>query len=68
VPREAIIYEGDGARVWVANDDKSLELRRITVGLINGNLVQVVRGLSPHEKVITKGALFIDRAASGNES
>jgi len=32
VPREAIIYEGDTARVWVAADDKSIALRRITPG------------------------------------
>jgi membrane fusion protein, heavy metal efflux system len=65
VPREAIIYEGADARVWVAADDKSLELRKITVGLVNGNLVQVRGGLQPGDKVVTRGALFIDRAASG---
>jgi cobalt-zinc-cadmium efflux system membrane fusion protein len=66
VPREAVIYEGADARVWVAADDKSLELRKITVGLINGNLVQVRGGLQPGDKVVTRGALFIDRAASGS--
>ena len=65
VPREAIIYEGADARVWVAGDDMSLELRKITVGLVNGNLVQVRTGLRPGEKVVTRGALFIDRAVSG---
>jgi cobalt-zinc-cadmium efflux system membrane fusion protein len=68
VPREAIIYEGDTARVWIASDDKSLELRAIKTGLINGNLVEAASGLKAGEKVVTKGALFIDRAATGNES
>jgi cobalt-zinc-cadmium efflux system membrane fusion protein len=68
VPREAIVYEGDVARVWVAADDKSIELRRVELGLTNGNLVQVVDGLRPGEKVVTKGTLFIDRAATGNET
>jgi membrane fusion protein, heavy metal efflux system len=67
VPREAMIYEGDRARVWVANADNSLELRQISTGLINGNLVQVLDGIRPGEKVITKGALFIDRVATSNE-
>jgi len=68
VPREAIVYEGDTARVWVATDDKSIELRRVELGMTNGNLVQVVNGLKAGEKVVTRGTLFIDRAATGNES
>jgi cobalt-zinc-cadmium efflux system membrane fusion protein len=68
VPREAIVYEGDAARIWVAADDKSIELRRVELGLTNGNLVQVVNGVKTGEKVVTKGTLFIDRAATGNET
>jgi cobalt-zinc-cadmium efflux system membrane fusion protein len=66
VPREAIVYEGDTARVWVANADKSLESRRIQPGLINGNDVQVLDGLAPGEKIVTKGSIFIDRAATSS--
>ena len=29
VPLDAIIYEGNNARVWVAREEKSAELRRI---------------------------------------
>ena len=68
VPREAIVYEGDVARVWAAADDKSIELRQVELGLTNGNLVQVVKGLQTGEKIVTKGTLFIDRAATGNGS
>ena len=63
VPREAIIYEGEDARVWVAREDKSVELRMIKTGLVNRDMVQVLEGLAPGERVITKGTLFIDRAA-----
>jgi cobalt-zinc-cadmium efflux system membrane fusion protein len=65
IPRDAVIYEGDGARVWVAHDDKTVERRAITPGLIDGGMIQVMRGLQPGEKVVTKGSLFIDRAAAG---
>jgi membrane fusion protein, heavy metal efflux system len=68
VPRNAIIYEGDTARVWVARDDKGIELRRIKPGLSNGDMIQVLSGLQLGERVITKGALFIDRAAATNET
>lgn len=64
VPRDAIIYEGDSARVWVARDDGALELRRIKPGLVNGELVQVLSGLSASDKIVARGSLFIDRAST----
>ena len=66
VPKRALIYEGDEVRVWVAHDDKSIELRKIKTGLANGDLVEVRGHLAPGEQVVTKGNLFIDRAASGS--
>lgn len=66
VPKQSLIYEGDQVRVWVAREDKSVELRQIKIGLINGNLVEVTSNLKPGEQIITKGSLFIDRAASGS--
>src|SRR5262252_6243832 len=33
VPKQALIYEGEHVRLWVANDDKSLELREVQTGL-----------------------------------
>jgi len=68
VPRDAIIYEGEAARVWVVRDkdnDKVIELQRIKVGLTNGSMVEVLKGLAPGDRVVTKGSLFIDRVASG---
>jgi len=65
VPKQALIYEGDRVRLWVAGDDKTIELRDIQTGLTNGNLVEVLKNLGAGEKIITKGSLFIDRAASG---
>ena len=66
VPKQALIYEGERVRLWVAHDeDKSLELRQVQTGLANGDLVEVKTNLKPGEKVVTRGSLFIDRAASG---
>ena len=66
VPKQALIYEGDQVRVWVAHEDKSIELRQIKTGLTNGDLVEVEGNLKPGEQIVTKGSLFIDRAASGS--
>ena len=66
VPKQALIYEGDQVRIWVAHEDKSIELRQIKTGLTNGDLVEVRGNLNPGEQIVTKGSLFIDRAASGS--
>jgi len=68
VPRDAIIYEGEAVRVWAVRDKdngKAIELRRIKVGLANANTVEVLKGLAPGDRVVTKGSLFIDRVAAG---
>jgi cobalt-zinc-cadmium efflux system membrane fusion protein len=64
VPQRAIVYEGDTARVWVAEDDGTIAARSVRVGQIVDGMVEILGGLSPGEKVVTSGALFIDRAAS----
>jgi membrane fusion protein, heavy metal efflux system len=66
VPKQALIYEGDQVRIWVAHEDKSIELRQVKTGLTNGDLVEVEGNLKPGEQIVTKGSLFIDRAASGS--
>jgi cobalt-zinc-cadmium efflux system membrane fusion protein len=65
IPARAVIYEGDTARVWVAGNDGSLALRDVTLGRTNGDRLEVTRGLASGEKIVTSGALFIDRAANG---
>jgi cobalt-zinc-cadmium efflux system membrane fusion protein len=67
VPKTALIYEGDQVRIWVAHDeDKTIELRQIQTGMTNGNLVEVHGNLKPGERIVTKGSLFIDRAATAS--
>ena len=66
IPESAIIYEGDTARVWVAQDDGALAARSIQTGRTSNGRVEVVAGLTAGEKVVTSGSLFIDRAAKGD--
>jgi membrane fusion protein, heavy metal efflux system len=62
VPQSAIVYEGETAHVWVAGDDRTVAVRSIVTGRISGGMVEIRSGLSPGEKVVTRGTLFIDRA------
>ena len=63
VPASAVIYEGSTARVWVAGPGRTLGLRPIAAGRTQEGQVQALSGLRPGERVVTSGALFIDRAA-----
>jgi cobalt-zinc-cadmium efflux system membrane fusion protein len=66
VPRDAVIYEADNARVWVARADKTIEVRQIKTGITRGGMIQVTQGLQPGEIVVTKGSLFVDQAANSS--
>jgi len=66
VPQSAIVFEGETARVWVAGDDGTIAVRSIRIGRSADGMVEVLEGLSQGEKVVTSGALFIDRAASSD--
>ncbi len=63
VPVNAVIHRGPEASVWVALGDHRFALRRIQLGNRAGDLIEVTQGLSPGERVVTGGALFVDRAA-----
>jgi membrane fusion protein, heavy metal efflux system len=63
VPEEAVVREGEAARVWVLQGNNDLALREIRTGRINNGMVEVLNGLKAGEKVVTRGSLFIDRAA-----
>jgi cobalt-zinc-cadmium efflux system membrane fusion protein len=63
VPEEAVVREGDQARVWVVGQKDTLALRIIRTGRNSDGMVEVLDGLKAGEKVVTRGSLFIDRAA-----
>ena len=66
VPQQAIVYEGDTAHVWVAGPDGTVAARSVRVGQTADGMVEILGGLSVGEKVVTSGALFIDRAAGNS--
>jgi cobalt-zinc-cadmium efflux system membrane fusion protein len=63
VPEAAVVYEGEAAHVWVLSGDGLLAYRAIHTGRSNDGVVEVLDGLKPGEKVVTKGGLFIDQVA-----
>jgi membrane fusion protein, heavy metal efflux system len=66
VPASAVVYEGDSAHVWVLQSADALAIRPIHAGRDNDGFVEVLDGLRPGERVVTRGSLFIDRSAAGS--
>jgi cobalt-zinc-cadmium efflux system membrane fusion protein len=62
VPANAVVHRGPEASVWVVLDGNRFVLRRIATGMLVGDMLQVTDGLQEGERVVTHGALFIDRA------
>src|ERR1700730_8291070 len=65
VPRQAVIYEGDRSRVWVMRTDHDVALRQIRLGREQDERLDALQGAWGGEGVVTRCALFIDRAAGG---
>lgn len=61
VPNDAVIYEGSEARLWVVLDDGAIVPRAVKLGASNGRQIQIISGIEAGEKIVTRGALFIDR-------
>lgn len=63
VPEEAVVREGDEARVWVLLPDHSLTSRPVKTGRVSDGMVEVLAGLAAGDRIVTRGSLFVDRAA-----
>jgi cobalt-zinc-cadmium efflux system membrane fusion protein len=63
VPEIAVVYEGESAHVWVVEAAGVIRYQGIRTGRSNDGLVEVLEGLKPGERIVTKGSLFIDQVA-----
>jgi len=63
VPANAVVHKGPEASVWVLSEGDRFVLRGVATGMLVGDMLQVTDGLKEGERVVTHGALFIDRAA-----
>lgn len=63
VPASAVIFRGSEANVWVSLPEGRFVMRRITPGVRSGDMIEARAGLADGDRVVTGGALFIDRAS-----
>lgn len=64
VPRRALVYDGPKVRAYVVSGPRMLTARELAIGRVQGEFAEVTAGLKAGERVLTRGALFIDRAAN----
>jgi membrane fusion protein, multidrug efflux system len=62
IPAAAIQNGSDGTFVYVVKNDKTVEVRPITVGVTEGNIASISKGLAAGESVVTDGQ---DRLQAG---
>ena len=60
VPVTSIIRDGDAASIWVEREPRVFERRKVLLGGELNGLVQVTSGLNPGERVVGRGAIFVD--------
>jgi len=62
VPSAAVVRGGQGTFVYVVKEDRTVELRKVSVGMAEGDDLSVESGLAPGELVVVEGS---DRLRDG---
>ncbi len=62
-PRAAVLQHGEGALVFVEQADRTYAQRRVRLGRVGDDAVEIVAGLQPGERVVTEGGLLLDGQA-----
>jgi cobalt-zinc-cadmium efflux system membrane fusion protein len=69
VPVDGIVREGDGSMtVWFATDGHHFRKALVKVGLQHAGYDQILEGVGPGARIVTKGAVFLDNFAVSGES
>jgi cobalt-zinc-cadmium efflux system membrane fusion protein len=63
-PRDAVHHVAERTVVYVRKADRGFEQRQISTGIADGDLIEVVNGLSEGEQVATKGSLLLQTKLS----
>lgn len=66
LPHEAITEEGGLHFAYLQLDEEGYKKQEVTLGQDNGERVQILSGLKEGDRVVTRGAMHVRLAASGN--
>ena len=68
VPRSALVDEGGRTLVYIQTTGESFEARPVTLGNRQGEEVQIIAGLRPGERVVTRGAYLVRLASMSSQA
>ncbi len=64
IPRSAVLDESALSVVYVQKEGESFERRIVKLGIVDGDRIEIVRGLAAGERVVSRGAYAVRLAAS----
>jgi RND family efflux transporter MFP subunit len=64
IPTSAVVDDGGESVAYVEREGESFERRSLTLGVRDGDFVEVIDGLSHGERVVTRGAYYVRLAAA----
>ncbi|SDJ51104.1 efflux RND transporter periplasmic adaptor subunit [Microbulbifer yueqingensis] len=67
IPRSAVIDDGGRTVVYVQTGGETFARRPVELGIVDGELVEVLGGVTAGERVASRGAYFVKLAATGGE-
>lgn len=67
IPRSAVIDDGGRSVVFVQTGGETFDRRPVELGIVDGELVEVLGGVEAGERVASKGAYFVKLAATGGD-
>ncbi len=65
IPASSVLDEGGMSVVFVMTSGESFERRHVRLGTRDGNWVEVLDGLTPGSRVVSRGAYLVKLAATG---
>jgi cobalt-zinc-cadmium efflux system membrane fusion protein len=69
VPLDGVVREGDGSNtIWSTVDGHHYTRRTVKVGFQHAGYDQILDGVRPGERIVTKGAVFLDNLVADRES
>jgi RND family efflux transporter MFP subunit len=67
IPNSALIEEQGSFKVFVQVDPETFEKREIKIGKTDGIKTEVLSGLNPNERIVTKGGILVKLAAASGK-
>jgi cobalt-zinc-cadmium efflux system membrane fusion protein len=65
MPLDGVVREGDGSYyVWTTTDGHHFTRKKVTIGIVQDGFDQILDGLAPGERVVTKGAVFLSNMSN----